>query len=291
MFGRTRVMTTAAALGAALLAIGPLATTGATTTLHSSTASTAAAGHVPIVVARMGHSTVHLSVGHRLHAGRVIFRVVAKDGGHALQLARLHKGYTLKQAGKDFARAFRGDVKAIRRLDDNITFMGGASATPQRPGAFAVNLRRGRLLAFDQNGNGVTRLRVFGTPPSRPTITAGSAITAFSYGFGTSQSTLPKSGWTQVRDQSDQPHFVVFLRVKDTTTNRMVRRFVKSGGHGNPSWALKVNISTGVISPNRLQVFRYDLPAGKYLLACFWPDDDTGMPHFFMGMWKLIRLQ
>jgi hypothetical protein len=34
-----------------------------------------------------------------------------------------------------------------------------------------------------------------------------------------------------------------------------------------------------------------DVPAGKYLLACFWPDDDTGMPHFFMGMWKLVRVR
>jgi hypothetical protein len=34
----------------------------------------------------------------------------------------------------------------------------------------------------------------------------------------------------------------------------------------------------------------YDLPAGEYLLACFWPDRFTGMPHFFMGMWKLINL-
>ena len=31
-------------------------------------------------------------------------------------------------------------------------------------------------------------------------------------------------------------------------------------------------------------------PRGKYLVACFWPDYITGMPHFFMGMWKLINL-
>jgi hypothetical protein len=34
----------------------------------------------------------------------------------------------------------------------------------------------------------------------------------------------------------------------------------------------------------------YDLPAGKYFIACFWPDYFTGMPHFLMGMWKLVTI-
>jgi len=25
-------------------------------------------------------------------------------------------------------------------------------------------------------------------------------------------------------------------------------------------------------------------------VACFWPDYFTGMPHAFMGMWKLVTL-
>ena len=247
---------------------------------------------MPTVVAHVSNSAIHLSVGHRMHAGRVIFRVMTRQGRHTLQLVRLHRGYTLKEAMRDFSKAFQGDIQAIRRIDDKISFLGGASARPGKAGEFAVNLRAGRLLAFDQDSNAqLTRLRVVGTAPSRPTVPASSAVTTFSYGFGVSKPTLPKSGWTRVRNQSDQPHFIVFQRVKDTTTNRMVRRFVRSGGQGNPSWALKVNTSVGVISPNRLEVFHYDLPAGKYLMACFWPDDDTGMPHFFMGMWKLIRLQ
>jgi hypothetical protein len=287
MLTRTEAMRAVAVLGAAVLSVAPLSIVQASTT----PTSTVVAG-VPTVVAHMSRSAVHLSVGHRLHAGRVIFRVTARQGGHALQLARLHKGYTLKEAMRDFRKAFgKGDIQAIRRIDHKISFLGGASARPGHPGEFAVNLHRAHLLAFDQNGSGLTRLRVFGTPPTRPTVPASSGIATFSYGFGVSKPALPHAGWTRINNQSDQPHFVVFQRVKDGTTNRMVRRFIKSGGNGNPPWALKVNTSVSVISPNRLEVFHYDLPAGKYLLACFWPDDDTGMPHIFMGMWKLIRLQ
>jgi hypothetical protein len=69
-----------------------------------------------------------------------------------------------------------------------------------------------------------------------------------------------------------------------------VARYVKHPSPGKPPWAIRGGLNTGVISPYRHQVVAYHLPAGKYLVACFWPDDDTGMPHFFMGMWKLIRI-
>jgi len=229
-------------------------------------------------------------VGHRLHAGRVIFRVMTKKGDHTLQLLRLHHGYSFQQAGQDIGKAFGGDLDAINRVDHKISWLGGTEARPMHPGEFAVNLRAARLFVLDQESNAFTRLRVFGTPPARPSVAASSGITAFSYGFGLSKPTLPHEGWTRVRDRSDQPHFVVLQHVKDGTTNRMVNRFIKSGGHGNPPWILHGSTSTGVISPGRQQVLHYNLRAGKYLLACFWPDDESGMPHFFMGMWKLVRL-
>jgi hypothetical protein len=289
MLIRTRIIAAVAVIGAALLSATPPSTAEPSTPRSAPAAS---AGHVPTVVVHMSESAIHLSVGHRLHAGRVLFRVRTHDGGHDLQLARLHTGYTLSDAERDFGKAFQdGDVHAIRRLDDNITFLGGASTRPGHPGAFAVNLHAARLLVFDQDSNALTRLRVFGTPPHRPIVAASSQVTAFSYGFGVSRQTLPPSGWTRVRNISDQPHFVVLQRVKNRTTHRMVARFIKSGAHGNPSWGLKAHTSVGVMSPNRGEVFHYTLPAGKYLMACFWPDDDTGMPHIYMGMWRLIRLR
>jgi hypothetical protein len=289
MLTRTRSMAVVAVLSAALLSTTPPSTTA---TLIAQPTRAASAGHVPTVVVHMSESGIHLSVGHRLHAGRVLFRVRTHDGGHDLQLARLHTGYTLSDADRDFRAAFQnGDVHAIRRLDRNITFLGGASTRPGHPGAFAVNLHAARLVVFDQDSSALTRLRVFGTPPRRPIVAASSQVTAFSYGFGVSKQTLPPSGWTRVRNISDQPHFVVLQHVKNRTTHRMVARFLKSGAHRNPSWGLKAHTSVGVMSPNRGEVFHYTLPDGKYLMACFWPDDDTGMPHIYMGMWRLIQLR
>ena len=45
-----------------------------------------------------------------------------------------------------------------------------------------------------------------------------------------------------------------------------------------------------MLTPGQHVAQYIDLPPGKYLIACFWPDFRTGMPHAFMGMWKLIQL-
>jgi hypothetical protein len=218
-----------------------------------------------------------------------MFRVVTGKGDHTLQIARLHRGCTLAQAGADLNKSFGGDVAAIRRVDSHITFRGGAEARPNHPGRFGTTLHAGHFVFLDQNSNTVAMVTVVGTAPSRRALPRSSAITAFSYGFGTSSDTIPASGWTHVANQSDQPHFVEFQHVKPGTTPAMVRRALKS--NKQPSWILRGGTSTGVISPYFGEAFHYDLPPGKYFIACWWPDDDTGMPHAMMGMWKLIWLK
>ena len=247
---------------------------------------------VPTVVATMTKTHIRLSVGHHTRAGRVMFKVVAGDDhGHELQLLRLHRGYTARQAQADFGKAFRGNVAAVNRVDHHITLLGGAAAKPGRPGWFSVNLHANRLMVVDQNGPAATVLRVHGKPASRPPVPHDSRITALSYGFDLSSNTIPAAGWTLVSNHSDQPHFVVINRVKPGTTRKMVHHYFKSGSQKQPSWGLRANTSTGVVSPYRTQTFHYDLPAGRYLIMCFWPDDETGMPHAYMGMWHLLTLR
>ena len=93
-----------------------------------------AAAPVPTVVVHVSGKAVTLSTGHRVHAGRTLFKVVTRKGDHTLQIARLRNGYTLAQAGSDLGKAFSGDVKAINRVDRNIVFRGGAEARPNKPG-------------------------------------------------------------------------------------------------------------------------------------------------------------
>ncbi len=278
------------ALGTTALVVGTLGGTS-TAAVASPAAHTRTSSTVPVVVARMSSSAIRLSVGHDMRAGLTIFSVRSSKGTHALQIARLHRGYTIQQAMTDLSKAFRGNVQAVRRVDHRITFRGGTATSPAAPGRFAVTLRAGRYLLVDQDSNATMWLRVHGTVPARPPVKHAGNVTVFTYGFATAPVTLPAAGWLRMSNHSDQPHFVEINRVKNGTTAAMVRRYMKGGAQGRPSWGLRLSTNSGVMSPNTSEAMRINMPAGEYLLACWWPDDETGMPHALMGMWKLVHLK
>jgi hypothetical protein len=128
--------------------------------------------------------------------------------------------------------------------------------------------------------------------PTRAGVAHQSTVTAFSYGFVTSPSpdSIPASGTLQFYNQADQPHFLEIQRVKQGTTARQVRRVLNPNSHAQPRFLMRAHTSTGVVSPTFSEMMRYSLPRGEYLIACFWPDRLTGMPHAYMGMWKLVQL-
>jgi hypothetical protein len=254
----------------------------------------------PVVVAKMSESAITLSASS-MRAGKITFKVVnAKAKGSAvMQLLRLHAGYTLPDLGADIGMAFGGpgvtlpdQLAAIGRLDDNVTWLSGASATQTRPGWFNISLAKGTYVVIDQdNQNPVfTQLNVHGTTVKRTAPSAhGASIITYTYGFDTT-GVLPHDGWVRTTNKADQPHFIVASRVKDGTTAKQVAAFIKSGAQGQPSWALKANSGLGVISPGKTGLWKIQLPKGEYLLQCFWPDRMDGAPHFFHGMWQLVHL-
>lgn len=245
----------------------------------------------PVVVAKVSASKIHLSATS-VRAGKITFKVVdMKDhGGAVLQILRLHKGYSPIDLQNDFGPAFSGDTAAIGRLDDNVTWLSGASATLKKNGWFNISLGAGNYFVIDQEGAGVTQLTVHGTKVKRTAPPAhGASIITYTYGFDTT-GRLPHDGWIRTTNKADQPHFIVAQRVKQGTTHRQVARFIRSGAQGNPSWAMKANSGLGVISPTKTGLWKLDLPKGEYLLQCFWPDRMDGAPHFFHGMWQLVQL-
>ena len=45
-----------------------------------------------------------------------------------------------------------------------------------------------------------------------------------------------------------------------------------------------------IVSPGHAMALHLQLPAGHYALMCFFPDPQTGMPHAFMGMVRMVTL-
>jgi hypothetical protein len=280
----TTVLTAGLALGSFGAASGAPA--------QDSVVPASAASPAPVVTATMTHTSIHLSPAGSLHAGLTIFKVVtrARHGDHTLQLLRLHHGYSMQQASSDINKAFQGNLPAIHRVDNRITWLGGAEATKGHPGRYAVSLKAGKYLAVDQSGNGLARIRVKGKLVRHSGVHPAGPITTKHNQFH-SDSSLPHSGWVRFHNNAEEPHFIVFQHVKSSTTKAQVRRYQRSGSNARPPWGLFPSVSAGVVSPGHRIDYRYSLPAGTYLLACFWPSKDSGMPHFNMGMWKLIHLR
>jgi len=107
-----------------------------------------------------------------------------------------------------------------------------------------------------------------------------------------SSDVLPASGTITVRNTSDTLHFMSVSPVKPGTTDDDIQHFFQSNDQGEPPFALDgPSIEMGVLSPGGHADITYTLPAGTYVLECFIPDDQTGMPHAVMGMHKVVTLQ
>ena len=66
---------------------------------------------------------------------------------------------------------------------------------------------------------------------------------------------------------------------------------LQSGTRARRRWVLPAGMETGTLSPGRSMTVDYDLPAGQYVVMCFFPDPKMGgMPHSLMGMLKMIHL-
>jgi hypothetical protein len=244
----------------------------------------------PTIKAHMTNSALKLS-SHSVRAGLITFKASTPKGVHVLQLLRLHAGYTPAEFGPDINAAFGGDTAAIARVDDNVTWLSGAAAAPGKPGLVQEKLKAGHYIAVDQSGPGFDQFDVTGTVQKRTPVRTHGSIITYTYGFDTRPTKLPASGWLRTENRADQPHFIELQHVKATTTRHQVAKWIKSGADHKPSFQLPGSNGLGVISPGRVGAWRINMPAGRYLIACFWPDRFSGMPHFLMGMWDLVDLK
>src|SRR3954447_22039561 len=109
-FMRIRNKAAVAAVAAATAALA------AGSTLGPLAGSAGAASKTPVITVTMSKSAITFGGGSTLPAGLIDFKVVSKSGDHALQLLRLHKGYSKQQAQHDVNKSFQGDTKATKRI-------------------------------------------------------------------------------------------------------------------------------------------------------------------------------
>jgi hypothetical protein len=280
------------AVAASALAILASVLTAVTTSAADAAAS---AGTIKVFISK-AHD-IHMTSG--MHPG--LHRFAVRSGGSsAFQLIQARPGYTKHEAARDVNLAFnKNRIPALRRVERNLTFLGGVSSAPGQRGVMYVNLRPGGYWAVDTNQKTTLARRIssfqVGGAPVAGVVHTGNRVRAIRE---TTWAGRPRSinhaGLLRFTNAAKDNHFVDLAQLQKGKTMKDWRRWirqVKSGKNVAPP-TTNVQLSSGVQSPGHSFVLRYSLPPGRYVLTCFWPDADMGgEPHAFMGMYRGIRLR
>jgi hypothetical protein len=284
-----RLLTSALALG-----LGATALTGAAT----ETATAAQSGGAPTVHVRID-AQHRISMPSRLRLGVHRFAVRSAKSA-SFQIVKPHAGYTKRELTHDVAVMF-GDVKALKRFERNVRLVGGVASRHGERGVMWTRLGVGHYWVVDTNDNETTPadlfdLRVGGRGIGGHLGGAATLRAINEVDFARYPRAIPSSGRVVLRNDSEDNHFFSMARLLPGKTMKDFRAWIKGAANGEqappPVDEQARTLESGVISPGGAMSMHYDLPRGRYVLICWWPDADMGgMPHAFMGMYRGVRVR
>lgn len=185
-------------------------------------------------------------------------------------------------------------LKALNHVITHVTAYGGLSVKAGNSARATLLLKDpGTYVIFNDSGN-------VPNSPHKLTVTAPAGYQGLppADGFVVAQtnrrfsgsSVLPANGTIRFTNRStESPHFLVLSHVKEGTTRKQVIAALQS--NGQPSFALPGEFDTDALTLGQSMDFHVNLPAGEYVQMCFFPDPQTGMPHAFMGMVRIVHLK
>lgn len=279
-----------AVVSATALAAAPLLVVPSGANASAARASSSAA--MPHVKATLTKKSIKVTGTQGLRAGRVKLSV---SGRGTVEFAMFKRGYDVADFTADVNTfGAKGDVKALKRALAHTDIIGGlaggGTGTIVFPKAGAYT-----PISLGQRGV-VTGKTLVVRGPARKTAapsTDGHITGKAGVRWGASAH-LPAKGSFLFKNKANAgvPHFVILQQVAEGTTTDQVLEYLQSGEEGPPpSWALQAGMETGSLSPGRSMTVDYDLPAGQYVIMCFFPDPKMGgMPHAMMGMLRMIHL-
>jgi hypothetical protein len=225
--------------------------------------------------------------------------VVRSRKAAGFQIVRPHAGYTKSELSRDAMKIFESP-KALKRFERNVDLVAGVSSRRGEPGVMWTRLPRGHYWVVDTNPDRalprkmldlrVSGPRLHGTLPGRATLRAVNEAD-----FAPNPKSIPGSGRLVLRNNSVDNHFFGISKLLPGKTMKDFKAWLDdamNGGNSAPPVSFDVGLDTGVVGPGRAMSLKYDLPPGRYVMTCWWPDAEMGnMPHVFMGMYRGLRVR
>lgn len=187
------------------------------------------------------------------------------------------------------------------------TFPGGAYSMDGTPGEAIIDLGPGSWVAWADDPTAAQTPVVFEVtgempadltdPPSSAVVTMGEYVIEVTEGELVAGPQL-----VRVDNIGAQPHFVEFLKGPDDMTIEQVEVVLHEEMERemtgtpvaysglNPETDFEFLGLTGTQSHGTSQWVPLDLPAGTYLVICFFPDMGDSAPHAYHGMYNVITV-
>lgn len=285
-FRRAVAAVSAAALASTPLLLSPSVADAAAVAVSSRVA-------MPHITATLTKKTIRVTGADSLRAGRVQLSVTGKG---TVEFVMFKRGYDADDFASDINQfGAKNDLKALKRALAHSRILGGfesgGSGTIVLPRAgsytpFSIG-QRGAIIGDAIQVRGPART-------SRTPSTGGTILAKPGPSWGGS-SQLPTKGRFLFKNKATTgvPHFVVLQQVAEGTTTDEVLQYLQTSDEQSPppAWAMQAGMETGSLSPGASMTVDYDLPAGQYVVMCFFPDPQMGgMPHALMGMLEMIHL-
>jgi hypothetical protein len=280
---KTPVLIAAATLVASSAAIA-MSTPAVASNGHAA-ARTAAKYRQPLVVRLHSNDRKVVVSKTRFRPGVTEFHVTKTAKKHGTIVVMETKN--LQRAFKLFGKAIQGgpgSADAMATVDRITTFYSGESAG----GRWQVRLSKGSYYAIDTKTNNLTTFKVRGEHRHRHMHHTPSTVTATKDNMWRTDGAL-RGDWLTFANHAHEIHFLESEHVKQSTTNRDVRKALRS--NKPPTFGLPGGWFFEIESPGVTTVHKVDMGQGKHLLLCFMPSEEQdGVPHALMGMWKLVQV-
>jgi hypothetical protein len=267
----------------------------------------AGASHVkaktPTLKVTVTKTTLKVSGPHKLQAGRVDLAITAKGGERSIEVVSFKPGYSFAKLDSDLTAfgasegangASKAGIAALDKAVKNTKLYGGLDAVKgQKESASVVLPKAGTYYLYNDSGDvpaNPVKLTVTGPIAHRTAPKSSATVIATSAKKFSGAKVLPAKGTVTFKNTStNSPHLLGLLHVAaGTTAKQVIEGFMSNS---QPKFFRKGQAGTDAVGEGNSQTLTYNLPAGTYAEACFFPDLQTGVPHAFMGMVRIVTLK
>jgi hypothetical protein len=222
-----------------------------------------------------------------------------------IDFTMLPSGTTAQNLITDFATPVGEQAQPLPAYIYKATIAGGPTAAAGQKGQAIVNLTEGTWVVWYGGQATPKPIEMKVTkgpdPNTAPEPKAGVSVSLTEYSFSGLDQPIPAGtqAW-KVTNTGKQPHFVEVDKVPEGTTTQQILDLFQSGGPGAPSPnatppALASQIQfigdTAAVSPGETMWVTFTLQPGTYAALCFFPDEQTGIPHAMEGMVHVFTVQ